>query len=196
VTEAVQAGETSLHATAVIHGESGVLILGPSGSGKSALALALMARASATGAFCALIGDDRIFVSEDHGRIVAWGASNVAGLIERRAAGLIHVQHEPAAVIRLVVELCKRGRRWPRMPEDDDGLVVCGVTLPRLALDSDLSGCDQALAVGERLAILAAEIPARSGISLEHCAAVHKNGRPKNSPPVCLATSVSRSTDG
>ncbi len=39
------AGEISLHATAVIYGESGVLILGPSGSGKSALALALMARA-------------------------------------------------------------------------------------------------------------------------------------------------------
>jgi hypothetical protein len=30
------------------------------------------------------------------------------------------------------------------------------------------------------LAVLAAEIPARLGISLEHCAAVHKNGRPKN----------------
>ena len=63
------AGETSLHATAVIHGESGILIFGPSGSGKSALALALMARASATGAFGALIGDDRIFVSEAHGRL-------------------------------------------------------------------------------------------------------------------------------
>ena len=53
-----------LHATAVIHGESGVLILGPSGSGKSALALALMARASGEGAFGALIGDDRIYVRE------------------------------------------------------------------------------------------------------------------------------------
>jgi HPr kinase/phosphorylase len=176
---AVLAGETGLHATAVIHGDSGVLILGPSGSGKSALALALMARASAMGAFGALIGDDRIFVSEAHGRLVAWGAANVAGLIERRTAGLIRVRHEAAAVMRLAVELGERGRRWPRMPEDDDGLVVCGVTLPRLALDSDLSVCDQALAVTERLAVLAAEIPARLGISLEHCDAVHKNGRPK-----------------
>jgi HPr kinase/phosphorylase len=179
MTGAVLGGETGLHATAVIHGESGILILGPSGSGKSALALALMARASAMGAFGALIGDDRIFVSETHGRLVAWGAANVAGLIERRTAGLIRVQHEAAAVMRLAVELCERGRRWPRMPEDDDGLVVCGVTLPRLALDSDLSVCDQALAVTERLAVLAAEIPARLGISLEHCDAVHKNGRPK-----------------
>ena len=44
MTDAVVAGDAGagLHATAVIYGESGVLILGPSGSGKSALALALL----------------------------------------------------------------------------------------------------------------------------------------------------------
>ena len=47
MTGGAMAARTSLHATAVVHGESGILILGPSGSGKSALALALMARASA-----------------------------------------------------------------------------------------------------------------------------------------------------
>jgi HPr kinase/phosphorylase len=161
MTAAFLAGKTSLHATAVIHGESGILILGPSGSGKSALALALIARASSSSAFAALIGDDRIFVSEAHGHLVAWGAANMAGLIERRTAGLLKVRHEPAAVIRLAVELCERGRRWPRMPEDDHGLAVGGVTLPRLALDSGLSICDQALAVCERLAVLAAECPVR-----------------------------------
>ena len=45
-----------LHATAVVHGESGVLILGPTGSGKSALALALLARARSAGEFGALVG--------------------------------------------------------------------------------------------------------------------------------------------
>jgi HPr kinase/phosphorylase len=159
MTGAALAGRTSFHATAVIHGESGVLILGPSGSGKSALALAIMARASTTGAFSALIGDDRIFVSEAHGRLIARGAANMAGVIERRTAGLIKVRHEPAAVLRLAVELCERGRRWPRMPDDDDGLIVGEVALPRLALDSDLSVCDQALAVDERLAVLTAENP-------------------------------------
>ena len=183
MTGAALAGETSLHATAVIHGESGILFLGPSGSGKSMLALALVARAHAMGLFGALIGDDRIFVSKTHGRLIAWGAANMAGLIERRAAGLITVRHEPAAVVRLAVELSERGRRWPRMPDDDDGLSVGEVTLPRLALDSDLSGCDQALAVEERLDVLKAESGRRLGIPLEHCAAVHKNGRPKISPP-------------
>ncbi len=184
MTRGALAGGTSLHATAVIHGESGVLILGPSGSGKSALALALMARATGAGAFCALIGDDRVFVRKAGDRLIAWGAANMAGVIERRMAGLLAVRHEPAAIVRLAVELCERGRPWPRMPDDDDeGLVVGEVALPRLALDSALSVCDQGLAVEERLAVLTAEKPARLGISLEHCAAVHKNGRPKISPP-------------
>jgi HPr kinase/phosphorylase len=183
MTGGASAGGTSLHATAVIHGESGVLILGPSGSGKSALALALMARATGAGAFCALIGDDRVFVRKRGDRLIAWGAANMAGVIERRMAGLVAVRHEPAAIVRLAVELCERGRRWPRIPDDDAGLVVGGVALARLALDSGLSICDQALAVEERLAELTAKKPARLGISLEHCAAVHKNVRHKISPP-------------
>jgi HPr kinase/phosphorylase len=176
------AGAASLHATAVIHGETGVLILGPSGSGKSALALALLARASAASAFGGLIGDDRIFVREADGRLIAWGAANMAGVIERRMAGLIQVRHEPAAVVRLAVELCERGRRWPRMPDDPDCLTVGGVELPRLALDSSLGVCDQALAVEERLAVLTASAT-QLGISLEDCAAVHKNGPAEISPP-------------
>ena len=110
MTAGALAGETSLHATAVIYREAGVLILGPSGSGKSALALALMARASAAGAFGTLIGDDRIFVRTSNGRLIAWGAANMAGVIERRMAGLMVVRHEPAAILRLAVELCDRGR--------------------------------------------------------------------------------------
>ena len=167
----------------MIHRESGVLILGPSGSGKSVLALALMARATSAGAFCALIGDDRIFVRQAGDRLIAWGAANMAGVIERRMAGLVAVPHEPTAIVRLAVELCERGRRWPRMPDDDDGLVVGEVALPRLALDSGLGVCDQALAVEERLTCLAAQNREGIRISLEHCAAVHKNERPEISPP-------------
>ena len=153
------AGGIGLHATAVIYRESGVLILGPSGSGKSALALALMARASGAGAFGALIGDDRIFVRKAHGRLIAWGVAKMAGVIERRTAGLIAVRHEPSAIVRLAVELAERGRRWPRMPGEDDSLDIGEVRLPRLSLDSDVSMCDQALAVEERLTALTAEKP-------------------------------------
>jgi len=182
MTAAALGREADLHATAVIYGESGVLILGPSGSGKSALALALMARARATGAFSALIGDDRIFIRKAHGRLIARGLTNMAGVIERRATGLIRVRYEPATVVRLIVELCDRGRRWPRMPDEDNRLVVGEARLPRLALEAEQSACDQALVVDERLEALAAESRTVLGISLEHCAAVHKNGRSEYPP--------------
>ena len=48
-----------IHATVVLVGEAGVLIRGASGSGKSALALALMSEAGRRGLFARLVGDDR-----------------------------------------------------------------------------------------------------------------------------------------
>jgi HPr kinase/phosphorylase len=174
---------TGLHATAVIYGESGVLILGPAGSGKSALALALLARARGANAFGALVGDDRVYVRQAGGRLVASGAVHMAGIVERRTAGLIAVGHEPATVARLAVELSGRGRTWPRLPDAPDALAIEGVRVPRLALESGLSAADQALAVDERLKTLAADNSELPRISLEHCAAVHKNEGSVTSPP-------------
>ncbi len=178
-----EARATGVHATAVVYGESGVLILGPTGSGKSALALALLARARGAEAFGALLGDDRVYVRQATGRLIVSGAPHMAGIIERRAAGLIAVGHEPAAIVRLAVELSERGRTWPRLPESTDNLTIAGVGLPRLALDSGRCAADQALAVDERLRILAADNSELTRISLEHCAAVHKNESLGTSPP-------------
>jgi HPr kinase/phosphorylase len=173
-----------MHATAVVYGESGVLILGPSGSGKSALALALLARARDIGVFGALVGDDRVWARAVGGRLVASGATQTAGIIERRAVGLVAAPHEPTAVIGLSVELSQRRHAWPRLPDEPDVMTVEGVRLPRLALDSSRSAADQALAVDERLGIIAAANRKRKGISLEHCAAVHKNGPLTGARPV------------
>ncbi len=170
-----EARATGLHATAVIYGENGVLILGPTGSGKSALALALLARARSAEAFGALVGDDRVYVRQAAGRVIVSGAPHMAGIIERRTVGLIAVAHEPAAIARLAVELSERGQTWPRLPEVADTLAIAGVELPRLALDSGRCAADQALAVDERLRTLAADNSELARISLEHCAAVHKN---------------------
>jgi HPr kinase/phosphorylase len=167
---------TGMHATAVVYGENGVLISGPSGSGKSTLALALLARARDIGVFGALIADDRVWTRSIGGRLVASGSGQLAGLIERRAAGLVRTPHEPAAVIGLYVELSGRGRVWPRLPDDPDVAIVDGIRLSRLALDSDRSAVDHALAVDERIRTISAAEVTRKRISLEQCAAVHKNG--------------------
>ena len=88
------------------------------------------------------------------GLLVARGAAKVAGLIERRGAGVIAVAHEPAVVLRLAVELSERGESWPRMPDQPESLELEGVVLPRLLLNSGASASDQAVAVEERLAAL------------------------------------------
>ena len=163
-----------IHATAVIYGESGVVMVGESGSGKSALALALLARAKATGRFGALIGDDRVWVSAADGRLLASGAAHMAGLIERRAAGVQSAPSEPVAVIKLVVDLSGRNRRWPRWPGQPEESIA-GVDVPRLALDSAASAVDNAVCVDERLALIAVQKGGEIGISLEQSAAVHKN---------------------
>jgi HPr kinase/phosphorylase len=146
------AGERlGIHATAAIFGEWGVLILGASGAGKSALALALMARARDSGRYGALIGDDRIWLKAEHGRLVARGAALTAGQIEQRPAGLVTAPAEPAAIVHLAVELEEGPPRFPHAPDlwQNDGIATL-----RLALDRNRSAADNALAVEERLGLM------------------------------------------
>ena len=136
------------HATAVVFGEWGVLILGPAGSGKSALALALLARARVSGLFGALIGDDRIWLEARNGRLAARGAPQTAGMIERRAVGILTAPVESEAVIRLAAELCPADH-LPRLPEGSERLEIAGLTVPLIQLSLSQSASDNALAVEE-----------------------------------------------
>jgi serine kinase of HPr protein (carbohydrate metabolism regulator) len=149
------AGWTSLHASALVVGEAGLLVRGPSGAGKSSLALALIAHARQTAIFAALVGDDRVFVRVRHGRLLARGVPEFAGMVERRFEGVVAVAHEPCAVARLVVDLTGRGQSTPRMPRESDKIVeLLGVRLPRIALDPAHGPLDHAYAALESLARL------------------------------------------
>jgi HPr kinase/phosphorylase len=120
----------TVHATCVVLREAGILIRGPSGSGKSRLAGELLARAS--GGFARLVCDDRLGLENRSGRLVAREVPAIAGRIEVRGLGLMPVPHEPAAVVRLVVDVSPD--HGERLPEEEDATVdVCGVLLPRLA---------------------------------------------------------------
>lgn len=120
-------GPETLHASCVVFGEDGILIRGPSGSGKSQLARELLAEAARSGRFARLVADDRVQVEARHGRLIARALPSTAGLLEVRGLGLVTVDHEPSAVLRLVVD-CLDGQPL-RFPEEHD-VVIDGVRLP------------------------------------------------------------------
>lgn len=89
-----------LHATAVAFAGRAVLILGGSGSGKSALALRLIA------AGAVLVADDRVMIRRGaDGALIAASPPGIAGLIEARFVGILRAPHVAEAPVSLVVDL-------------------------------------------------------------------------------------------
>lgn len=130
----------SVHASAVVVGEAGVLVRGPSGAGKSALCLTLIDEAARRGWYGALIADDRVFLTPAYGRLIAAPAAGFEGLIEQRGAGIVRRPHEARAVLRLVVDLPPAGEPSPRWAaEGDETVEIAGVSLMRLRLDLTLA---------------------------------------------------------
>jgi HPr kinase/phosphorylase len=127
---------STVHASAVLVGHRAVLIRGPSGSGKSRLALALI-QAAQTGLllFARLVADDRVELKACHGRLLARPPPELAGLLEVRGLGIRRLEHEPAAVVGLVVDLAAAGaQRLPDAPERE--ALISGIKLPSLSLAS------------------------------------------------------------
>ncbi len=126
--------EKTVHASAVLLGARACLIRGPSGSGKSRLALALLnAAAAGTLAFARLVADDRIHLEACHGRLLARAPGGLAGLLEVRGLGLRRVPYEPLAAVGWVVDLAASGAERLPLP-DDCRTTIEGVTLPRIAV--------------------------------------------------------------
>lgn len=112
----------TLHATCVAVGDSGLLILGPSGSGKSALALRLIS----LGAL--LVSDDRTRVEARDGRLSATCPNpDLAGLIEARGIGVLRAPALAGTTLDLAVDLgrIEADRLPPRR-----AVTILGQTLP------------------------------------------------------------------
>ncbi len=89
-----------MHASCIVLNGAGLLIIGPSGSGKSAMALKLMALGAQ------LVADDRTNVEAIAGRVIATCPAALSGLIEARGIGILPVSDiAPTAEIRLVLDL-------------------------------------------------------------------------------------------
>jgi HPr kinase/phosphorylase len=138
---------TTVHASAVLVGARAVLIRGPSGSGKSRLALDLI-EAARIGSlpFARLVADDRVHLGAANGRLLARPAEALAGLLEVRGVGLRRVIHEPCAVVGWIVDLA--AAEAPRLPDATGRTTeIDGISLPRLAVASAAAALPAALAL-------------------------------------------------
>lgn len=99
-----------IHASAVAWQKQGVLILGPSGSGKSALALELMAYGAI------LISDDCTDLALRDGRPWLSAPERLRGQIEARGVGILAATPGAGAWLTLVADLSvdERDRLPPR----------------------------------------------------------------------------------
>lgn len=112
---------TLLHATAIAINDNGILLLGPSGSGKSDLALRLIDRGAK------LVSDDAVPINTSSQMPLVTAAPNIAGKLEVRGLGICSVAHVPSAPLRLVVQLVGKTER---MPPDNLTITVGRFSVP------------------------------------------------------------------
>ncbi|MCT2399387.1 HPr kinase/phosphorylase [Novosphingobium mangrovi (ex Huang et al. 2023)] len=102
-------------------GGRGILIEGPSGSGKSSLALALIDRGGE------LVGDDSLQVSAEGGRLIARPHPRTRGLLEVRNLGLLPFPCREAVPVALAIALDPEA---PRYIEEARIIEIEGIALP------------------------------------------------------------------
>ena len=115
-----------IHATAVAIGGRAVLLRGPSGSGKSDLALRLI------DAGAELIADDQCELTRRGEAIVVRAPATIAGLLEVRGIGIVRLAPCAAAPLALIADLVppERLERLPELGRE----TIHGVAVPVLAL--------------------------------------------------------------
>lgn len=112
---------TQLHATTIALEDRGLLILGPAGSGKSSLALEMMAVGAR------LVADDRTDLLRERDRVIASCPPSLRGRIEARGIGILGAEAPGPARLVAVVDLGQaEDQRLPPQREHD----LLGIALP------------------------------------------------------------------
>jgi len=115
-----------LHATCVSINDSGVLLRGPPGSGKSDLALRLIDSGGH------LVADDQVLLARVEDRVVARAPKALGGLLEVRGLGIVNAPSRRQAALVLVVDLAPGGTS-ERLPAPDNCCIE-GIEIPRLVI--------------------------------------------------------------
>lgn len=117
--------QETIHATTVAIAGRGVLISGPSGSGKSDLALRLIDRGAV------LVADDRTRITGGDGRVLGGAPDAIAGRLEVRGLGILRLECDADVPLALCIELGDEPERLPAPRTRTVG----GVALPEILLD-------------------------------------------------------------
>ncbi len=124
---AARLSSETVHASTVATEGRAVLISGPSGSGKSDLALRLLDRGFT------LVSDDQTIVRRDGDRLIASAPPNIAGKLEIRGIGIVDMGHIEDVPVALLVELTSD---IERIPDDSRERPILGVSLPLISIDA------------------------------------------------------------
>jgi serine kinase of HPr protein (carbohydrate metabolism regulator) len=100
-----------LHATCVAIDNHGILLTGPSGIGKSDLALRLIDQGAM------LVADDQVIISHDGDQVVAQCPETTVGLLEVRHVGLLRLPFLPKIPLALQIDLVTLDTPLARLPE-------------------------------------------------------------------------------
>ena len=104
-----------------------MLITGPSGSGKSDLALRLIDRGFT------LDTDDQTIVRKDVDRLRAFAPPNIAGKLEIRGIGIVDMESVSDIPVALLIELTSDIQR---LPDDARERPILGIQLPIITIDA------------------------------------------------------------
>jgi len=116
-----------LNATCVAIEGKGVLIAGPSGSGKSDLALRLIDQGAR------LVADDQTEIKAEQGQLTASAPASIAGLMEVRHIGLLRLPVLALTSLALYVDLAPLPEKIERLP-DEQAITLLDYSLRRLRL--------------------------------------------------------------
>jgi len=129
----------TIHATTVAISGRAVLITGPSGSGKSDLALRLIDRGFT------LVSDDQTVVTRRDDRLLASAPANIAGKLEIRGIGIVDRSIVEDVPVALLVELTSEIQR---LPEEGRARQILDVPVPLISIDATTASAAAKVVIG------------------------------------------------
>lgn len=115
-----------------------MLIVGPSGSGKSDLALQLVTMAFADQGRLldvALVADDQVLIERDGPVLMARPPPVLKGSIEIRGYGIATLEVADSVAVHMIVDIAG-DRPIARFPDPPEHRVILGCSLPIIRLDA------------------------------------------------------------